>query len=68
MTNPSRDFGYARVIVGCRAFVHDRGGFGLRLYQSNGEVLDVVFDRQAIPDLKKLRTLLEDGIPFWEQK
>ena len=62
-SNQDRDFSYARIIVGFRMFVHDKGPFGLRLEQSNGEVLDVVFDRSAVPDLRRLQTLLANNLP-----
>lgn len=62
-TKPDRDFAYARIVVGLRPFVHDKGPFGLHLVQSNGEVLDVVFDSSAVPDLRKLQILLANNLP-----
>ena len=64
MPDSNRDFAYARVVVGVRAFVHDKGAFGLRLEQSNGEVLDVIFDSSALPDLRRLQTLLARHLPL----
>ena len=58
-----RDFTYARIIVGVRPFVHDKGPFGLQLVQCNGEALDVVFDSSAVPDLRRLQTLLAENLP-----
>ncbi|GEM_PF-4880402 len=57
-----RDFLYMNEITSFRCFVTDDKRFGLHLVKANGETIDIVFCREAHPDLERLGAQLNNHL------